>query len=157
MKMVGRLAIVVAILGVVGIIAGGIFLWQGFGKYTLIVDRMKLENVSLALDPNNPQVLTPIDNSSSAQAAADKIAADRRKIAPSYQDLLKQSNGRFDPTIPQEVSYAQAMNLENYLYMAVTAFGLTEAVMGSGGYMVVVGAAVLLTGLALRKVNAPTV
>jgi hypothetical protein len=52
------------------------------------------------------------------------------------------------------LTYAQAMNLENYLYMAVTAFGLTQAVMGSGAYMIVVGLAVLLTGLALYRLGA---
>jgi hypothetical protein len=149
--MIRKLAILVMLLGVVGVVMGGVFVWQGMAKNNLIVDRMKIEKVSLALDPNNPQKLTPITNSSSAQAAADKIAADRRAIAPTYQDLL--GSGHFDPTNPKELSYAQAMNLENYLYMAVTAFGLIQAVTGSGAYMIVVGLAVLLTGLALYRLG----
>jgi hypothetical protein len=150
--MVRKLALLVMVLGVVGIVLGGVFVWQGIAKNDLIVDRMNIEKVSLAVDPNNPGQLTAVNDSSSAQKAADKIAADRRAIAPTYQDLL--AGGRFDPTNAKELSYAQAMNLENYLYMAVTAFGLTQAVMGSGAYMVVVGLAVLLTGLALYRLGA---
>jgi hypothetical protein len=67
-----------------------------------------------------------------AQKAADTIAGHRRVISPSYQDLL--GSGRFDPTNPQHLTYAQAMNLENYLYMAVTAFGLIQVVDGGRGF-----------------------
>jgi hypothetical protein len=151
--MIRKLAVVVIILGIIGILLGGVFLWQGASKYFLIVDRMNVEKVTLAVDPNSPQQVTTVNSAASAEAVADKIAIDRRKIAPTYQDLLKQSNGRFDPTIPQEISYAQAMNLENYLYMAVTAFGLTESVAGSGAYMILTGAAVLMIGLAFRRLG----
>ena len=150
--MVRKLAIIIILLGVVGAALGGVFIWQGVVKNNLIVDRMKVEKVSLALDPNNPKELTQISNAAEAQKAADTIASHRRAISPSYQDLL--GSGRFDPTNPQHLTYAQAMNLENYLYMAVTAFGLIQVVMGSGAYMIVVGLAVLLTGLALYRIGA---
>jgi hypothetical protein len=150
--MVRKLAIIVMLLGVVGVALGGVFVWQGVAKSNLITDRMKIEKVALAVDPDNPQQLTPITDSASAQKAADTIAGHRRSIAPSYQELL--GGGQFDPTNPKDLTYAQAMNLENYLYMAVTAFGLTQAVMGSGAYMIVVGLAVLLTGLALYRLGA---
>ena len=112
---------------------------------------MQSENVSLALDPNNPQQLTPVNDAASAQGAADKIAQDRRAIAPTYQALL--TGGRFDPTNPKELSYAQAMNLENYLYMAVTAFGLIQVVMASGVFMVITGLALSGTGIALNRLG----
>ncbi|MGD0794915.1 MAG: hypothetical protein ABR958_04900 [Dehalococcoidales bacterium] len=149
MKMIRQLALIVAVLGVIGVAVGGVFIWQGIAKNNLIVDRMKIEKVSLAVDPKNPKQLTQVTDAASAQKVADKIAADRRAIAPTYQDML--AGGRFDPTNPKEVSYAQAMNLENYLYMAVMAFGLTQSVMGSGAYMVVTGLAVILIGLALFR------
>jgi hypothetical protein len=149
--MVRKLALIVIALGVVGLVLGGVFVWQGVAKNNLIVDRMEVEKVSLALDPGNPQQLTPITDSASAQKAADTIAGHRRSIAPSYQELL--GGGQFDPTNPKDLTYAQAMNLENYLYMAVTAFGLTQAVMGSGAYMVVVGLAVLLIGIVLYRLG----
>jgi hypothetical protein len=111
---------------------------------------MEVEKVSLALDPNQPGVYTPINNSSDAQKAADTIAEHRRAIAPTYQDLL--GSGRFDPTNPLHLTYAQAMNLENYLYMAVTAFGLIQVTMASGAFMVIVSLAIGATGLALYRI-----
>ena len=151
MNMIHKLAVVILLLGIVGVALGGVFIWQGIVKNNLIVDRMKIEKVSLATDPNNPNVLTQVTDSASAQKVADKIAADRRAIAPTYQDIL--AGGRFDPTNPKQLSYAQAMNLENYLYMAVMAFGLTQVVMGSGAYMIAVGLAVFLIGLALYRLG----
>jgi hypothetical protein len=151
MSMIQKLAVVILILGIIGVALGGVFIWQGIAKNKLIVDRMKVEKVSLALDSNNPTVLTPITNSASAQKAADTIAGHRRSIAPSYQELL--GGGQFDPTNAKDLTYAQAMNLENYLYLAVTAFGLIQVVMGSGAYMVVVGLSVFLLGLALYRLG----
>jgi hypothetical protein len=150
MKLIRPLALVVIVLGVIGIILGGVFVGEGIAKNKLITNRMATENVSLATDPNNPQVLTSVTDAASAQKVADKIAADRRAIAPSYQALL--AGGKFDPTNPKFVSYAQAMNLENYLYTAVMAFGLTQSVMGSGVYMAITGLAVLLIGFLVYRI-----
>lgn len=149
--MIRKLGILIMVLGVVGIVLGGVFVWQGVAKSNLITQRMEIEKVALAVDPDNPDQLTQINNAADAQKAADTIASHRRGIAPSYQELL--GEGRFDPTNPNHLTYAQAMNLENYLYMAVTAFGLTQAVMGSGAYMIIIGAAVLLTGLAVSRLD----
>ena len=150
MKLVRILSILVMVLGVLGIVIGGVFIGEGIAKNNLIVNRMEVEKVSLALDPNQPGVYTPINNSSDAQKAADTIAEHRRAIAPTYQDLL--GSGRFDPTNPLHLTYAQAMNLENYLYMAVTAFGLIQVTIASGAFMVIVSLAIGATGLALYRI-----
>jgi hypothetical protein len=149
--MIHKLAVLILILGIIGVVLGGVFVWQGFAKNKLIVDRMNIEKVTLAINPDNPSELTPINNAADAQKAADTIATHRRAMAPSYQDLL--GSGRFDPTNPQHLTYAQAMNLENYLYMAVTAFGLIQVVLGSGAYMIITGLAVFLIGLALYRLK----
>ena len=151
MKIIHKIAVLILILGIIGVILGGVFVWQGFDKNKLIVDRMNVEKVTLALDPNNPQTLTPVRNATDAQKAADTIASHRRSISPSYQDLL--GSGRFDPTNPIHLTYSQAMNLENYLYMAVTAFGLIQVVLGTGAFMIVTGLALFLAGLALYKLS----
>jgi hypothetical protein len=83
MKMIRTLSVLILVLGLIGVAVGGIFVWQGIAKNNLIVDRMKVEKVTLALDPNNPQKLTPVTDSASAQKAADTIAGHRRSIAPS--------------------------------------------------------------------------
>jgi hypothetical protein len=151
MKLVRGLAVVVLVLGIVAVVLGGVFIGQGLAKNNLIVDRMRIEKVSLALDPNNPGVYTLINNMNDAQKAADTIAGHRRAIAPSYQDLL--GSGKFDATNPKHLTYAQAMNLENYLYMAVTAFGLVQVATASGVFMVVTGLALGGTGLALHRIS----
>ena len=145
------LAILVMFLGLVALVLGGVFIGEGFAKNKLIVDRMEVEKVSLALDPNVPGVYTQINNAADAQKAADTIASHRRAIAPTYQDLL--AGGRFDPTNPTHLTYAQAMNLENYLYMAVTAFGLIQVTMANGAFMVITGLALGGTGLALYRIG----
>jgi hypothetical protein len=153
MKLVKYLGIGVLVLGVAAIVIGGVFIIEGIMKNNLIVERMNIEKVSLNLDPNNPTVFTPINNADDAQKAADTIASHRREIAPTYQDLLTQGNGKFDPTNPTDLTYAQAMNLENYLYMAVTAFGLIQETMANGAFMIIVGLAIGGTGFALYRVS----
>jgi hypothetical protein len=154
-KAMRTLALLISILGVLAVIIGGVFLGEGFAKNKMIVDRMKVEKVTLALDPNNPQSTTAIKNAEDAQAAADLIATHRRSIAPTYQDLL--GTGKFDPTNPKDLTYAQAMNLENYLYMAVMAFGLVQVVLGAGAFMLIAGLALILIGLTLMRLPIKTV
>jgi hypothetical protein len=151
MNFIRILAIFIMLLGVVGIVIGGVFVAQGFAKNNLIVERMEIERVTLALDPDNPNVYTEITDIDSAQKAADIIAEHRRGIAPTYQDLL--GDGRYDPTNPAHLSYAQAMNLENYLYLAVAAFGLVQVALASGAFMVVTGLALGGTGIALYRIG----
>jgi len=140
------------ILGIIAVIVGGIFVWQGFAKQKLILDRMEIEKVTLAIDPNNPDATTTVSNADEAQKAADLIASHRRSIAPTYQDLL--GDGRFDPTNPTHVTYIQALNLENYLYTAVMAFGMVQIALGAGAFMIVTGAALIMTGIVFKKIKA---
>ncbi len=153
MKLIKYLGLAIIVLAVVAIVIGGVFVTEGIMKNNLIVDRMNVEKVSLNLDPNNPTVFTQINNADDAQRAADLIAEHRRSIAPTYQDLISQSGGKFDPTNPKDLTYAQAMNLENYLYMAVTAFGLIQATMANGAFMIVVGVAIGLIGFMIYRVS----
>ncbi len=149
MKMVRPMSIVVIILGLIGIIIGGVFVGLGFAKNQLLTTRMNVENVTLALDPNQPNVYTQINNAASAQKAADTIAGHRRKIAPTYQALL--GGKQFDPTNPTQLEYVQAMNLENYLYTAVLAFGLIDVTLAAGVFMIVAGIALFLLGFAVYR------
>jgi hypothetical protein len=144
MKFNRLLALVVMLLGLVALVFGGIFIGEGIAKNNLIVGRMKIENVTLTIN----EVATEINNSAEAQAAADVIASHRRAIAPTYQEL-----GRFDPTNPDHLRYAQAMNLENYLYLAVTAFGLIQVTMAAGVFMVVTGLALGGGGWVLYRMS----
>lgn len=151
MKSVKFLGVIIIVLGIIGLGIGGTFFGIGLAKNQLIVDRMNVEKVSLAVDPNNPSVYTQINNAADAQKAADTIATHRRAIAPTYQDLL--AGGRFDSTNATHLTYAQAMNLENYLYMAVTAFGLIQIAEATGGFMILTGLALGAAGFALYRLG----
>lgn len=147
--MMRKLAIVVVLLGVVGITMGGVFVGQGVVKNNQLVTAMRVEQVKLPLHEEEEPSL--IDSSAEAQAAGDIIREHRREIAPTYQDLL--GEGRFDPTNPQHLSYAQALNMENYLYLAVVGFGLIQSVMASGAFMIITGLALGATGLVLLRLT----
>lgn len=156
MKFNRLLAMLVMFLGLVGLVLGAVFIVEGIIKDDLIADRMRVEKVTLALDPNQPDVLTQINNAADAQKAADTIASHRRAIAPSYQELLNEGTGKFDPTNSTDLIYAQAMNLENYLYMAVTAFGLIQVTLAAGVFMAVTGLALGGAGLVLYRMSRPS-
>lgn len=90
-----------------------------------------------------------VDTAGEAQRVADAIRAHRHAIATTYDDLLK--GGQFDPANAQHLTYSQAINLENYLYLGVTAFGLTTVVLTSGVILFVIGLCLLLIGFVLYR------
>jgi hypothetical protein len=151
MNIVKYAGLIVLVLGIVAVAIGAAFIAEGFMKNSLIVDRMNVEKVTLAVDPDNPGVATQINNADDAQKAADTIASHRRNIAPTYQDLL--GGKPFDPTNITQLKYSQAMNLENYLYLAVTAFGLIQVTIINGVFMVIVGLAIGTGGFALYRLS----
>lgn len=142
------LAMMVLLLGLVGIVMGAVFIGLGVSKNNVLVEAMHVEQVRLPLHGEEEEP-TIIDNAQKAEEAGDLIREHRRNIAPTYQELL--GEGRYDPTNPAHLSYAQALNMENYLYLAVVGFGLIQAVIASGVFMVVTGIALGGTGLVLFK------
>ena len=145
------LSLAISVIGLIALVVGVVFIFEGFSKNNLITSRMKVEQVTLALDPNNPNQLTTIQNGGQAQKAADTIATHRRSIAPNYQALLAEGTGKFDPTNPTDVTYAQAMNLENYLYTAVLAFGVVQIALAAGAFMILMGIVLGLIGFVLYR------
>ena len=150
MKVTRILAISVVFLGVVAIVLGGVFMGLGLARDAQLKEAMRVEHVSLGIEGAETESEV-IDSLAEAQKAGDTIREHRRGIAPTYSDLL--GEGRYDPSDPLQLTYAQAMNLENYLYLAVVAFGLTQAVTASGVFMIVTGLALSGTGVALYRLN----
>ena len=145
-----KMAIVVVLLGMVAVVLGGVFIGMGVAKNNQLVEAMQVEQVALPLGEDDVEP-SAIDSAEEAQAAGDLIREHRRGIAPSYQELL--GEGRFDPTNPEHLTYAQAMNMENYLYLAVIGFGLIQATIASGVFMVITGLALGSTGVVLYRFN----
>ena len=149
MKTIKILSLLVLFFGLVAVVVGGVFVGLGVAKDNQLKEAMRVEKVTLGIESELEGEL--IDSLPEALIAGDTIREHRRGIAASYNDLL--GEGRYDPTNPQHLSYAQAMNLENYLYLAVVAFGLTQAVTATGAFMIITGVALGGTGVTLYKLN----
>ena len=149
--MVRKLAIVVLILGVVGIVFGGVFIFQGVTKSNELKEAMRIEHITLGIEAGGVEKGEVINTAKEAQVAGDTVREHRHGIAPTYGDLL--GGNKFDATNPQQLTYAQALNLENYLYLAVLGFGVTQVVIASGAFMVITGLALGGTGVALYRLN----
>ena len=151
MRMTRILAIVVLLLGVVAIVIGGIFIGQGFAKDNLLVTAMDHEKITLGVPSEEVAAGEIIDTAREAEIAGDTIREHRHSISPTYGDLL--AGKKFDPTDPTQLTYAQALNLENYLYLAVLGFGVVQVVLGSGAFMIVTGLALVGTGVVLYQLS----
>ena len=149
MNITRSLVLVVLFAGVVAIVMGAVFIGLGVSRDNQLKEAMRVEHVTLGIESELEGEV--IDSLPEAQKAGDAIREHRRGIAVSYSDLL--GEGRYDPTNPEHLTYAQALNLENYLYLAVVAFGLTQAVTATGVFMVITGVALGGTGMMLYRLN----
>lgn len=147
--MIKGLSFLVIFLGIVSIVIGGIFLGQSFSKNDLLVTAMQQEQITLGIEDAELAAGEVIDSAKEAEIAGDTVREHRHGIAPTYGDLL--GGERYDPTDTQQLTYAQALNLENYLYLAVLGFGVTQIAMGVGAFMVVTGVALGVTGFVLLR------
>ena len=136
-----NLGIIVIVFAVISLVLGIVFTQQGFAKEAFLVEAMTQEQITFE------GVEGIVDSASEAQIAGDTVREHRHGIAPTYGDLLGEE--RFDPTEPRQLTYAQALNLENYLYLAVASFGLFTVVKVTGVFMIVMGLALGATGYGL--------
>ncbi len=121
------------------------FIQQGFAKEAFLTEAMAQEQITFE------GVEGVVDSAEKAQLAGDTVREHRHGIAPTYGDLL--GEGRFDPTQPVQLSYAQALNLENYLYLGVASFGVFTVVKATGGFMIIMSLALAATGYGLMSSN----
>jgi hypothetical protein len=147
--MVRKLAIVVSVLAVVAIVFGGVFIAQGVSRTAQLKEAMRLEHITLGIETGEVEAGEVIDSAIEAEIAGDTVREHRHGIAPTYGELL--GGEKFDATDPRQLSYAQALNLENYLYLAVMGFGLAQSVIASGVFMVITGLALGGTSAALLR------
>lgn len=136
-----KISVIVILCAIVSLAMGVAFIQQGFAKENLLVNAMKQEQITFS------GVEGIVDNAEKAQLAGDTVREHRHSIAPTYGDLL--GGGSFNPGDPTQLTYAQALNLENYLYLAVASFGLVTVVKVTGVFMIVMGVALGATGYAL--------
>ncbi len=141
--------IMVLCLSVAAFALGVIFIVQGVTKADWMADAMRTEQVTLGLDETAVAEGELVDSAAEAQASGDILREHRRGIALTYSELL--GGGRYNASNTEHLTYAQALNMENYVYLAVLGFGVTQMLIGSGVFMLVTAAALGGTGLVLRR------
>lgn len=143
-----RVFVIVAIVLAVVVIGSGIAgIAIGQAKSHNLSNRLQTEAVSLRTFDTNAPASAIVTNAKEAQLAADTLDKHRKSIAPTYAALL---NGqKFDPTNPKELTYAQAMNLEDSMNLAVLGFGVTTVLTLVGVLMIVLGVALLAISMAV--------
>ncbi len=144
------LALLIILAGIVAVAMGITYIAQGVIKSQYLSSAMQQEQITLGIESEQLEEGEVIDTAKEAEIAGDTIRAHRRSIAPTYGALL--GDEQYDPSNPQHLTYAQALNLENYLYLAVLGFGVTTVVITIGIFMIVVGCALVAAGILLRKV-----
>ena len=145
----GRIWMFVLVLAAVALILGTVFVVQGVTKSSWMSAAMGTEKVTLGLSNESIAAGNFVDSAAEAQKAADTIREHRHSIAPTYNDLL--GGAKFNASDPVQLTYAQAMNMENYLYLSVLGFGVAQMALGAGVFMIVVAAALGLIGIALYR------
>ena len=138
---VRNLGLAVIISGAIALAMGIVFVQQGYSREAFLREAMTQEQITIE------GVEGIIDTQEEAQKAGDTVREHRHGIAPTYGELL--GEGRFNPAEPEQLTYAQALNLENYLYLAVASFGVFTVAKATGGFMIVMGLALGATGYAL--------
>jgi hypothetical protein len=149
-----KMALAVVLVGIIGIIIGGIFIYQGLSKENMMKEIMRSEKVTLGIDKGNIAKGDLIDTMEELMLAGNTVREHRHKIAPTYGDLL--GGKKYDPTNIDQLTYSQAINLENYIYLGVLSFGVTQIAQASGVFMVLMGLVlVFLGGVQYRKEGKP--
>ena len=138
---VRNLSIIVLVFAVIALAMGIVFIQQGFAKEAFLVEAMTNEEITFE------GVEGFVDSAEKAQLAGDTVREHRHGIAPTYGELL--GDERFNPSEARHLSYAQALNLENYLYLAVASFGVFTVVKVTGVFMIIMGLALGATGYGL--------
>jgi hypothetical protein len=134
-------------LGIAALVMGVAFVVEGQSKADYIKEQMRA-----ALGIEGATEGNIIDSAAEAEKVANVVKEHRLSIAPTYADLMAMSpTGRYDPTIKAHLSYNQAMNLENYLYLGVASLGLTTVTIISGIFMMVTGLGLSLIGFAVQR------
>jgi hypothetical protein len=141
-KKIKGMGIAIVIMAVICFLIGVTFIVQGFIQQHTIVNDMDEEKVTMNAfggDPNNI-----MNTMRDAEIAADTVREHRHSMAPSYAALLKDKD--FNPHDPEQLIYAQAMNLENSLDLVVLSFGMIQVILAAGGFMIIAAVVFGLTG-----------
>lgn len=145
------LSLMVILLGVLSLALGVFFVYQGISKSDYLTTSVKGEKITLGLTATQIAAGQVDQTAAQLQAASEKVGADRHSVATTYDDLLGGKN--FDPTNPKQLTWAQALNLEDSLNVAVLAFGVAQVAEGVGAFMIIVAVGLWAIGIVLWRLS----
>lgn len=146
------LSALVITLAVIAMLVGTVFIYMGFSKQSEVKAGLAEEKVAYNFTDDKNASPTPVESMTDLENMAKTLKSHRNFIAPSYGELTaKNKDHKFDPTNPSNLSYAQGMNLENSLRIALLAFGMTWMMIGVGAFMWLVGIALVLVSMVMMK------
>lgn len=151
-----KLAIIVMVLGILSVAAGGVYIGLGVQKNNYLVTQLRAQKVTLGLTSAQIAKGDLVDNMQEAQVAANTLAEHLGSIAKTYSDLMAANpNGKYDTTNASDLSYTQGLNMENSFNLVVLGFGVIQETEVTGATLVVIGAAILLVGVILFRKEKP--
>ena len=151
-----KLAIIVMVLGILSVAAGGVYIGLGVQKNNYLVTQLRAQKVTLGLTSAQIAKGGLVDNMQEAQVAANTLAEHLGSIAKTYSDLMAANpNGKYDTTNASDLSYTQGLNMENSFNLVVLGFGVIQETEVTGATLVVIGAAILLVGVILFRKEKP--
>jgi len=124
-----KLAVFVLLVGVVSVVMGGIFIFQGVDKGNLIVASMCAENIEYA--GADGEIVGIIDTPQEAAVMSRILMEHRNASYGNYNQLDREDPGR--------QTILNAMTMENSLNMAQLGSGLSQVVWATGIFMVIIG------------------
>ena len=145
----GKIWLIVLALALSAFALGTVFVVEGVTKNMWIRDTMRVEKITLGLTQDQINKGDVVDSVSEAQQASAIIRDDRHKIAPTYSDLL--AGAHFNASDTVQLTWAQAMNMENSMNLVVLGFGVAQMALGAGVFMLAVAIALVIIGLTMRK------
>ncbi len=134
-------AIFVIVLSIVSITVGGVFIAQGLAIKQLIVDGLRSERVTLAIEESEALNSEIVDTMEEAQTAAETITQHLRERYGTYADTAQGSEER--------ATYLDGLTLLNSLNQTVMGFGMVTVVIVSGVLLIIMGLNTGIIGVAM--------
>lgn len=144
-KYAGFCGVVLIVFALIAFVVGGIYAWQGWSKTQQIQTQAAAEQVQVGLSEDQIKAGEVVDTMPEFEAAANTITEHKLSIAKTYKEAL--DGKKYDPTNPKQLTYAQAMNLENSLRIGMISAGLALTMIGHGLFYIMTGIAFLLVGI----------
>lgn len=134
-------ALLFIVAGIVSLVVGGSFIFQGFDKANLIAEAMTFEKVSY--NSAGGEIVGIVDTPEEARAMAGILREHRTQQFGYYTQLKRDDPGR------QQI--LNAMTMENALNLAALGYGITDMAKALGAFIGILGSIFIASGVVLTR------